>query len=127
MRRIALLAVAAIALPTTAQVPGGSTGSAGAGTPGTGPATTGTLPPSTDSPPGVQTGERPVNTTTTTDPTGATTSVGATGSATVTKGTIGEGAPAKDTAPKDKHGKRKPGATPNSIADPTAPGMHPPE
>jgi hypothetical protein len=121
MRRIILLAVVAITLPATAQVTGGSSGSAGADAPGAGPATTGTLPPSTDSPPGVQTGERPVNTTTTTDPTGATTSVGATGSATVTKGTIGEGAPAKDTTPKDKHGKRRPGATPGTVIDPTIP------
>jgi len=127
MRRIAFLAVVAIALPTTAQVTGGGAGSAGAGAPGAGPATTGTLPPSADNPPGVQTGERPVNTTTTTDPTGATTSVGATGAATVTKGTTGEGAPAKDPTPKDKHGKRKPGAAPSSIADPTAPRTQQPQ
>ena len=127
MRRIALVAVVAIALPTAAQVTGGDAGSAGAGAPGAGPATTGTLPPSTDNPPGVQTGERPVTTTTTTDPTGAATSVGATGSATVTKGTTGEGVPAKNPTPKDRHGKRKPGATPSSIADPTAPRTQQPQ
>ena len=88
MRRIALLAALAVAMPTIGQ----QTGSTGVGVPGVGPATTGTSPPPTTVLPGTQTGVRgSVSPTTTTDPTGATTSVGATGSSTIVKGTAGEG------------------------------------
>ena len=118
MRRIALLAALAVAMPTIAQ----QTGSTGVGVPGVGPATMGTSPPPTTVFPGTQTGVRgSVSPTTTTDPTGATTSVGATGSSTIVKGIAGEGGKAKDMAPKPKHGKRKPGANNADTSRPQTP------
>jgi hypothetical protein len=122
MRWIALLAALAVAMPTIAQETGSQTGSAGVGVPGVGPATTGTSPPPPTVLPGTQTGVRgTVSPTTTTDPTGATTSVGATGSSTIVKGTAGEGSKTKDMRPRPKHGKRKPGANNAAASTPQTP------